>query len=499
MNTKNAVLVFLLVVFLLFLRWNSITSPFERDEGEYSYSAWILQQGKSAYKDAFMQKPPAIIYTYWLGQILDKDALWPPRAIAFVFLLSTCIVVGKIAEIEFTKEAGILAAFLLAPMVSFPYFMGLSANTEIFMLLPLSGVLLLSLRDSKRSSGYNWFFAGMLSAVALMYKPICLFALIYIFAIWMYQSKAYKFLFFAILGALAAVTMLLLPIILTGSFNDFVEQVIIFNSGYVNSWGFGIGNLIHQLVTMFSKWWVMLLPLCLFFFGSDTKRMYYLGLILSSLIAIYQVPIGHYYLILMPSLAIAVSSGLVKVSKYTPGVNIYLLVSVLVVFILLPIRSQFGKTPQEINLWIYGTANPFTEAELVAQKIAQMTNKNERVFIAGSEPEILFYSKRISPTKFVITYPLNINTPRREEYQQLAVSDLKKNPPKVIVLSQRQFSGLWNEGSPKIFLDYLVQSLERDYQLKGGYVWTGENKGYWATTLDNEEVLNASLLVYLRK
>ena len=65
---KNKILsisiVILFISFFVLLNWNSFSAPFERDEGEYAYSAWLLRTGDTPYQDSFLQKPPLIIYTY---------------------------------------------------------------------------------------------------------------------------------------------------------------------------------------------------------------------------------------------------------------------------------------------------------------------------------------------------------------------------------------------------------------------------------------------------
>ena len=48
---------------LLLTQWNWFSMPFERDEGEYAYSAWLMKDGGVPYRDAFLQKPPMVVYT----------------------------------------------------------------------------------------------------------------------------------------------------------------------------------------------------------------------------------------------------------------------------------------------------------------------------------------------------------------------------------------------------------------------------------------------------
>jgi hypothetical protein len=144
---------------------------------------------------------------------------------------------------------------------------------------------------------------------------------------------------------------------------------------------------------------------------------------------------------------------------------------------------------------VYGRVNPFYEAPIVGQKIKNLTTPSDKIFVAGSEPQIYFYSQRQSPTRFVITYPLNLNTPLREKYQKEIILDLKKDLPEIIVVSTKKHSGLWDENSPKIFISFLNKILKEDYRLIGAYV-IKEDEEYWSDHPKKEELQLSSFLVY---
>ena len=148
--------------------------------------------------------------------------------------------------------------------------------------------------------------------------------------------------------------------------------------------------------------------------------------------------------------------------------------------------------------WVYGTVNPFCESREVADHLVEVTNPDDLVFVAGSEPQIYYYAQRKSSTRFIITYPLNSPTPYREQYQRELISDLEKNPPQAIVLSQRSHSGLWYEGSPQIFMDYFMELISKNYGVRGGYVWESD-RGYWQEPIDDNLIQTASLLLLTRK
>ena len=146
---------------------------------------------------------------------------------------------------------------------------------------------------------------------------------------------------------------------------------------------------------------------------------------------------------------------------------------------------------------MYGTVNPFVDAHVVAGEVEKITTEDDYIFVAGSEPQIYFYTKRLAPTKYVITYPLNITSNYQEKYQKEIVDDLTNNQPEVIVVSNLQHSGLWNEGSPTIFIGYLTELIEKEYKVHGAYV-SGVKKDYWLEDLEEQDMENARMVVYKR-
>jgi hypothetical protein len=200
----------------------------------------------------------------------------------------------------------------------------------------------------------------------------------------------------------------------------------------------------------------------------------------------------------MPFWAIIIAYSLValsqvsQVKKNIPSEFLLVLVIAIMIF---PFSSQFTKSPQDLSLWIYGSQNPFVESLPIAQKLTQISSPNQKVFIAGSEPQILFYAKRQSASSFTITYPLIIKTPKRLKYQHQAIKDLQTNQPQVIVLTTNQFSGLWDESSPRDFIDFVYSLLEKEYKATSAYCFEN-SKGYFLENLKETNFSNCSLIIY---
>ena len=114
---------------------------------------------------------------------------------------------------------------------------------------------------------------------------------------------------------------------------------------------------------------------------------------------------------------------------------------------------------------------PFIESKTVADRLVQLSSSNEMVYVAGSEPQILYYAHRFSPTRFVIAYPLMIPTPLALGYQQEIIRDLQQRPPPFIVAARTPTSWMLEEKTPKLFPDYLQDLLGKKYEAVGGYVY----------------------------
>lgn len=504
------------IIFLFVLvRWNGFNMPFERDEGEYAYNAWLLKRGSLPYEDDFLQKPPGIVYVYMLAQLIDQDAYWPPRLIAYLFTAGTILLVAWIAKKEYRRESGWVALWIATAMFSFPYVLPLTANTELFMLLPLVGVLALYVGKRTAANNWQWFWAGALACLALMFKPIALLPLVYIFLVWWFEvGKKNKFvpvvkaISFSALGGVLVAVLFLAPFILRGALASFWECVVLFNRDYLQSGNFGYHNALGFL-GYFWKSWKPLFFLTAFFLIRWSKRAwFYFGLLLSSILMIYRSELGHYYLLLLPFWAIIVTGAIVDLAGVLLGgrknKQRQLLVSIgvllLVVSLVWPRREFLFMTSDELSWWMFGYATPFVEAKEFSKELVKVTDSEDYVFIVGAETEILYYAQRQSSSRFTIVYVLTMDTSRRLDYQHEAIEELRKRPPKAIVVSRTPTSGGWERVSPHPLLEYLDETMAQDYELLGGWVrnYRTDDFGYWQAPLEEGREEESSLLLYKR-
>jgi len=514
-NIFNIIFVILFLGFFFALHWNSFNTPFERDEGEYAYSAWLIQQDKPFYVDSFVQKPPLIIYTYYLAHLVKPFALWPPRLLGFLFTLASCLLLSLISRKLYGKSAAWLTLFISPLLFCFPPLCALASNTEKFMLLPLIGLLALFVFKRDQENNFIYFLAGALSALAVLYKPFALPAASVLIIYWLGSDnlveriwkKTLTSLLYIILGASVVTLLTFIYPILNGAMGEFWRQVIIYNFSYAADMKKYFPDQFFHYSGIF---WTNLWPLFLLILvGIFFKPKYYglwLGLLLASLLSIISTPIGHYYILLTPFLVLLAAGSYSQISEKIKFIEEEwrgCLLFIFIVFVMIVSFSSLGEqfllSPRELSTWIYGRENPFVESSLMADKIKEITSSSDKIFVAGSEPQIYYYSQREAASKFDITYPLNILTPWREEYQNKVVSDLKQNKPAVIIVSLKSASGLWEQSSPYIFVNYLQSELKNNYVLIGGTTLDIGDNPVWLEGISLNDQADVSLLLYKRK
>jgi len=508
---KNIIFLTVLFLFLLLLRWNSFEMPFERDEGEYAYSAWILRQGIMPYENSFLQKPPMIIYTYAFGQLFDKTGIVSPRVLATIFSFLAICLAGFVSKRYFGTKGLWVTVFILTPMIMIPVNAPFAANTEMFMILPMYAALAVY-SYKKDSKGYlPWLAVGVLSAVSFMYKQNSIVFLGMLILVWvyeLYQDKVRPILLVRnilalFLGFIVTIVVILLPFIFSGKLYYVWEAAFKYNQYYVALWGIGLGALKFRMLQMFKYVWFLLILSLYFIFKKSKQKKIFTLFFFSIFISIFQSWLGHYYIMLMPIWALIITQAIILLSeerivkKLIKHDQILWITVFTLLSLLYPVREQFGKTPEELNLWIYGRLNPFIEAQIAGQKLAEMTDPSERVYVLGSEPEILFYAKRRSSSRFINLFPVILKTPIRSFYEQEAIASLRENPPSAIVIAKGFPSGLGIEQESIELEKYVSDQLAKDYRILGGYV-LGYSGGYWLNNITEDQIVNASLLLYKR-
>ena len=122
----------------------------------------------------------------------------------------------------------------------------------------------------------------------------------------------------------------------------------------------------------------------------------------------------HYFILLLPVLALLIGVAAVSLDRILSGFfgALTARVAVLVVFAALAglyVRGEsaylFRMSDAELVRTQYGT-NPFLESPEIGRYLKAHTTPADRIVVLGSEPQILFYAHRRSATGYVYMYGL---------------------------------------------------------------------------------------------
>jgi 4-amino-4-deoxy-L-arabinose transferase-like glycosyltransferase len=474
-----------LVVLVLALRIPLLDIPFERDEGEYAYIGWRLQHDELPYRDWFDQKPPAIFWIYRLALSLPLDPIRAVHLVGLVFAAATSCALFFLGLRFLSRFWAWMAAALLAVLAADPLIQGQAANTELFMLLPLvlSQVALLRVTSQSRRAILFMILAGALTAVAITFKQVA--AVNWVFLVGSYPffvagkerwRSTLAFALWSLTGVIAVLGLVALYFWLRHGLSDLIYNVFTHNLEYVSAvkassrfalckntlavlgrtqmivWIAAAAGLASLFLTKRLKW-------CLFLAGWMVTSM--IGVSASG----YFFP--HYFQQLLPPLALAAAAGAErldgiqlwkKLPWWSRRVALGSILALLPVMVSYPFL--FTYTPAEAVRKIY-PREFFAQMPELGRRIASVTPPESRIFIFGAEPELLFYARRTSATRYIFLFPLYGPYRNALEKQKEAVDEiLRAQPSAAVYLPNNLF---FAPGTEQHFTRWSVSYLKTDF------------------------------------
>ena len=460
--------------------------PFERDEGEYAYIAQRWLAGDVPYRDAFDQKPPGVFVFYAAAMTLGGET---PAAVRWGAQLATIAALGALIWIGarlFSPAVGVAAAFAGALLSADPAWLGNAVNTEQVALVPISfGALCALVAGTQRRRAFS-LAVGVLGGMALLLKPVT--APIVAFEIATAACLARRPLAHGIAAACGIVAVLA-PVALyfavNGAARAFFDAVVWNNLAYAGEtklaaypryFAAQFGPTLRPLGLVYGA--ALAAPLALLGAarpeaGTRRRLAWVAAWFAASLPAI---AMGgyfrqHYFVLALPPLALLAGVGLDALGRLAFGAHPIARVFAPVAALLLVATGvatswwYFGPARPEARLHrIYGS-NPFPEAPALGAWLAAHSTPEERIFIYGSEPQLLFYAGRKSASRYVFVYPLTMPLPAAAARQSEALGEFDFAPPRFVVGVFVRTSLLEEPGTPPALKRGLRDRLERDYQI----------------------------------
>jgi hypothetical protein len=483
------------------VRWRVLDVPLERDEGEYAYFGQLLLRGFPPFRLAYTMKLPGTQVAYaGIMAVLGETA----RGIRLGLLIvnaATAALVFLLGRRLLGTLGGLVAALVFSWLSASAALLALFGHATHFVLLPAVAGLLVLVRAADSGRLRSFFGAGvLLGTAAVMKQPGAVFVLFA--AAWLAwrrlalreQPRGHLLAEEAMLASGAAVPLAVVAcwVVLGGTFDVFWQWVFRYAREYSGSqsWTEGGESLGRAATRVLPEAWLLWslcaagVALAIWPRWRLRDRAFLFGLLGFSFLGVsaglYYRP--HYFILALPSAALfaGVTARWVEGRIPQPGPALITLTLVAAggAQIAWAEHDRFrGLTPDEISRSVYAP-NPFPEAIPIARYIAQRTGEADRIAVFGSEPEILFYARRLGATGHVYVYGLMELQPFAHAMQEEMAREVVAARPAYLVWVLVQSSWLESRESDHWIHRWAREYLAREYDLVGHARMSGEQTVY---------------------
>jgi len=439
------------------IRLPFVSLPLERDEGEYAYIAQQMLRGYVPYADAFDQKPPGVFAVYAVAFTLFGESIESIHLFLYAWTAAAALLLFLVVRRLTNELSAAFATLAFAVSSGDPTLLGTAANTEHFMLLPILGSMWMLLRAIERDTAGAWFATGVLAASACWFKQVAIANALFIAVCaaatgWRNRRSLVSTLRSLTALGLGAVVVSL-PVFAifawAGAWDSFLDSVFIHNFSYAREVPLpqafaALTAAVTRQCSSQAALWVLAALSLLFVRSVGTRAMaILLGWQLASFVGVsfgfYFRP--HYFLQQLPSLCALVgvaAGGAVSwaVSHRHEALG-WVLVALSCGLIVAPVvygnrSALFADDVFARSRDIYGN-NPFPESLEIARYIERTSRPDESIYIVGSEPQIFFYSRRRSATRYIFFYPMTSGSPEAAERQRATSREVATRRPRYLI------------------------------------------------------------------
>lgn len=514
---------------VIYVRIRLLQVPLERDEGEYAYMGQLLLKGIPPYLHVYTMKLPGVGIAYALIMLLFGQTQTGIHIGLFIVNGICIYLVYLLAKRLLGKEAAIISCVSYAVLSLSQSVFGVFAHaTHFVVLFALAGFILL-LHSMDRGRTLPLCISGLCFGLAFTMKQhaalLIIFALVYLAQRSYADPASNKKTFFTgsalfLLGVIIPYALIAVWMWRAGTFTQFWFWTVQYAREYASG-----TTLVNGLIKLFFQTAVTMIPqfplwfiaiagcgLLLTKHGRSKDRFFIFGLLLFSILAICP---GfhfreHYYIMLLPVTALLIgvafesTASLPTVSQrgaFRQIVPLLLFAGAVTYGFLSESSYFFSLSPDKVSRAIYH-ANPFPEAVEIARYIRDHTTARDRIAVFGSEPEIYFYSDRLSATGYIYMYGLMENQPHAGRMQEEMIREITTVQPKYLITVNVATSWLVNPFSQRKILDWGKDYIKQAYEAVGvveiadtgpaHYRWDAQAAGY-------SPVADSSLIIYRRK
>lgn len=463
----------------------------ERDEGEYAYAGQLILNGLKPYQEAYNMKFPGTYAMYALIMGIGGQSVEAIRCGTFIALCITALfiflTIKLISSNRLSALVGVVVFFSLNATMAGE---GLMSNAEHFVnLFAVAGIYFLFAFDAHKQNR-QLILAGLLSGCAIVMKQhgyvFVLFGLLFLGLQWVRDFSPVRFKRILIYGFTSSIPLLLLLVIviLNGTVQKFFFLTFYYARAYIGMYPTSFSEFKAMAVKVVEGsrhvWWIAeasILALLVFI-----KRKYALPLILLCVLCTIAIGTGgyyryHYFILYYTAFAIVTGVALSYLQQYGRVAAISAWAACLFFLILFFANYKeklFTKDAmsefREHYHW-----SPFYAAPAFADTLNTLMKPGERLAALSNEPELYFFSKRISATPYIYNYPLFENQPYAEQMLDEYIRQIEEARPNVFVYSNNALD-IRNDATFDRFTKWW-NNYRKDFECRSAYCVTGPLTG----------------------
>ncbi len=458
---ENALLVVFisLVVLLVLLQANPITSYPSRDGGAFTYIGHIILEGKHLYVDAWDSKPPAIFYLNAFALWLGRDTFWGIWLVEFAFLFGAACIGYKVMKTLWQPGPAIIGTIVwvwgLNRVLS-----GGNFTEEYPLLFNFFAIYAFWKSIQKPKMVFYDLAIGFSLALSFIFRANNIGIQISIILTWLVIlicRKEFWLLFQKLsmicIGALVILSMVCLYFFINGSLKAMVDAAIVYNFYYGggNSFNLWHSSIVQGFIDLGGPAWVALAGYIIILWrmakGIINKRLEEMTLFLfvgwpmeMILSGVSGRGYGHYFISWLPIVSLlcglAFSFVFIKIFRSWVGElfnkQLGIVLLILITASLVLFWKDWGVYKDSFYKVAFDRKSGIEAVQPVAQYIQENTTLNETVLIWGGQAGLNFMAKRDSPTAYIF-YPGYITSPIASKADDIFLHDITTRPPALIV------------------------------------------------------------------
>ncbi len=469
------------LAFVVFVRLRLAGVPLERDEGEYAYAGRLILQGIPPYSIAYNMKFPGTYYAYAVIMAIFGRTTTGIHVGLLCVNAATILLVFALGRRLLGDLAGAVSAASFAILALDRQVLGVFAHATHFVILAAMAGLLVLLRAIERDRTWGFFWSGVLFGVAVLMKQHAIFYLPFAAALVFWSAgsdetsipaaKARR-LGLLTLGALVPVTAVLLMLLAEGVFQRFWFWTFQYASAYVSevplwrAWTMFTAAIEKVTEKTLAVWALGVLgAVALWTLRWDRRaKLVVTGLLVASALSVcpgfwFR---AHYFILILPAIALLTGVAIASLRQLLEtklshraarAAALAVIVAVIGTYVIMERDYLFDMSTRDLSRSRFGN-NPFIEAVEIAKYIQDHTDKDDRIAVMGSEPEIYFYADRKGATGYIYTYALMEVQPFAKTMQQEMIREIEAVHPKYLVFSWIDVSWMAQPNSDRGIVDW---------------------------------------------